>query len=101
MSTLRKKVFLGAPMKYFSLYGSNNSDFAVFVNAAFGEIKDHNLRITRFEKKIAMEVLGLFLPYVKRYFQEHQLSVFFFTNQITQNLLFRRMTVLQRSKITV
>ena len=88
-------------MKCFSLYGSNNSGFAVFVNAAFGEIKDHNLRITRFEKKIAMEVLGLFLPYVKRYFQEHQLSVFFFTNQITQNLFFRRMTVLQRSKTTV
>ena len=88
-------------MKYFSLYGSNNSDFVVSMNSAFGEIKDHNLRMTGFEKTFAMEVLGLCLSYVKRYFQEHQLSVFFFTNQITQNLLFWRMTVLQRSKITV
>ena len=46
-------------MKYFSLYGPNNSDSIVFRNAAFGEIKDHSLRTTPFQKKkkkIAMEV---------------------------------------------
>ena len=101
VSTLRKKVFSEAPMKCFFLYGSNNSDFVVFVNTALGEIKDHSLTMTPFEKKFAMEVLSLCLPYVKRYFQEHQLSVFFFMNQITQILLFSIMTVLQKSKITV
>ena len=70
--TLHKKVFSGAPVKYFSLYGPNNSDSVVFRNAPFGEIKDHSLRTTPFQKKrIAMEVLGLGLPYVKSYFHKH------------------------------
>ena len=56
----------------FSL-GVNNSVSAVFGNAGFGEIKDHILRATAFLKKFfAMEVLGICLPHVKRYFQEHQ-----------------------------
>ena len=46
-----KKAFSGAPMNCFSLYGSNNSDFAVYMNAAFGEIKDHSFRMIIFEKK--------------------------------------------------
>ena len=49
VSTLNKKVS-GAPMKCFSLYGSNNSDSVVFENAAFGEIKDHSLIMTPFQK---------------------------------------------------
>ena len=40
MRTLRKKVFSRAPVKCFSLYGSNNSDSVVFGNADFSEIKD-------------------------------------------------------------
>ena len=52
MSTVHKKVFSGAPINYFSLYGSNNSDFVVFVNVAFGDIKDHSLRMTTFQKKL-------------------------------------------------
>ena len=51
VSTLLKKVFSGAPVKCFSLYGSNNSDSAVFEYVAFGEIKYHNLRTTPFQKK--------------------------------------------------
>ena len=51
MSTLSKKVFSGAPVKYFSLYGSNNSDSVVFGNVDFAEIKDHSLRMTPFKKK--------------------------------------------------
>ena len=35
-----------------------------------------------------MEVLGMYSPYVKRYFQENQLSVFFFMAQITEIMLF-------------
>ena len=34
------------------------------------------------KKKFAMEVLSLCLPYVKRYFQKHQLSAFFFMAQL-------------------
>ena len=52
VSTLRKKVFSGAPVKCVFLYGSNNSDSVIFRNAAVGEIKDHSLRKTPFQKKI-------------------------------------------------
>ena len=72
MSTLHKKVFLGAPVKCFSFYDSNKSDSFVFKNATFREIKDYSLRTTPFLKKLATEVLGLCLPYIKSYFQEHQ-----------------------------
>ena len=101
VSTLHKKVFSGAPVRWVFLYGWNNSDSAVFGNATFGEIKDQSLRMTNFEKKFAMKVLGLCLPYVKRYFQEHQLSVFFFMVQTTQILMFSGKPILQRSKTTV
>ena len=50
MSILRKKVFLGAPVKCFSLYGSNNSDSVVFRNVGFTEIKDHSLSTIDFLK---------------------------------------------------
>ena len=46
MSTLRKKVFSGAPVKHDFLYGSNKSASVLFGNAGFGEIKDHSLRLT-------------------------------------------------------
>ena len=38
---------------------------------------------------------------LKRYFEEHQLSAFFFITHITQTLLFSGMALLERSKITV
>ena len=56
---------------------------------------------TFWKKKNSMKVLGLCLPYVKRYFQEDQLSVFFFMAEITKVLLFSVMPISQRSKITV
>ena len=87
VSKLHKKVFSEAPVKCFSLYGSNNLDPVVFGNTTFGEIKDHILKLTPFQKD-----WHLSLPYVKRYFQEQQLSVFF---------LFLRMLFLDLSKITV
>ena len=101
LSALRKNVFSGAPLKYVFLYGSNNSDFVVFWNLAFGEIKNHSQRTTLFQKKIVMEVLGLHLPYIKRYFQKHQLSASYFLAQVTQILLFSGILLLERSKITV
>ena len=51
MSILRRKVFLGAPLKCYSLDGWNDSDSLVFGNAAFEEIKDHGLRTTHFQNK--------------------------------------------------
>ena len=72
MSNLCKKLFSGAPVKCFSLYGSNNSDSVVLGIVHFAEIKDHSLGTTPFEKKLSMEVLGLCLPYVKKLFQEYQ-----------------------------
>ena len=41
VSNLRRKVFSGGPVNCIPLYGSSNSDSAIFGNAAFGEIKDH------------------------------------------------------------
>ena len=87
---------LGASVKWFFLNGSNNWDSIIFGNAAFREIKDHSLRTTPFQKKIAMELLSLCLPYVKRYFREHQLSAFFFMAQITQIMLLLGMLLLER-----
>ena len=49
-----------------------------------------------FKKKIAMELLSLCLPYVKRYFREHQLSAFFFMAQIIQIMLLLGMLLLER-----
>ena len=48
-----------------------------------------------------MEFLSLCLRSVKRYFQGHQLSVFFFLAQKSQILLFSGMLLLERLKITV
>ena len=48
MSNLREKVFSAAPVKGFSLQGSNYSDSFVFLNAGLGVIKDHSLRTIDF-----------------------------------------------------
>ena len=81
---LHKRVFSRAPVKCFSLYSSNDLDSAVFWNAAFGEIKDHRLKKTPIQKrKILFEVLGMCLPYIKRYFQEQKRSAFLFMAQMT------------------
>ena len=54
-----------------------------------------------FKKHFGKEDLGICLPYIKRYFQEHQWSAFFFWAQRTQILLFSRMLVSERSNIKV
>ena len=54
VSTLRKEVFSGAPVKRVFLYGSNNSDSVAFGNACFAEIKDGTLRTTLFQKSILL-----------------------------------------------
>ena len=71
VSSLRKKIFLVAPVKCFFLYGSNNSDCVVFGNTIFRKIKDNSLRTTPFQKKFSsMEGWDMCLPYVKRYFRD-------------------------------
>ena len=72
MSTFREKVFSGAPVKFSSGFGSINSDSVVFRSAAFGEIKDYSLKKTPFQKQNYFEVLGMYVAYIKMYFQEHQ-----------------------------
>ena len=86
MSVLHKKVFSRAPVKWFSLCGSYNSGSVFFRSPGFGEIKDHNLKKTHFQKKkkkMLFEVLRMCLPYIKGYFQEHQWSAFLFIAQMT------------------
>ena len=99
VSTLRKKVFSGALVKFFPFYGPSNSDSVVFGNATFAEIKDHSLKTT--SKKIDMKVLSFFLPYVKWHCQGHQWRDFPFMAQMIQILLFLGVPFLERSKITV
>ena len=101
VSALLKKVFSGAPVNCFSLYGSNKCNCVVFGNLAFGEIKDHSLRTTPFQKKICDQSFRFVSTHIKRYFQEHQLSVFFFMAQITVIVLFLGILLLERSKITI
>ena len=73
VSIIRKKTILAAPVIIFFLYDSNKPDSVVFGNASFGEIKNNSLITTPFQKKFsAIEILGTFLPSVKRYFQWHQ-----------------------------
>ena len=99
VSTLRKKVYLAAPVKDLFLYGSNNSDSVVFRNAGFGEsqFENNTFSIICF----AMEIWRICLSYVLRYFQEPQWSAFSVRAQISQILLFSRMLILEWSKITV
>ena len=95
-------MFSAAPVNCLFIHGSNNWDSVVFHNEGFGDIKDRSFRATPFQKKkFAMEVLSLCVPFIKRYFQEHQLSAFFFMAQITQIVLFPGMLLLERPKITV
>ena len=51
VSSLSKKIFFRAPVKCFSLYGSNYSDSGPFKNIAFGDIQDHSLKKVHFKKK--------------------------------------------------
>ena len=68
MFTLCEKVFSREPVKSFSTYGSNYSGSLVFGNAAFGDIKDHSLRMRSFEKIFTMDVLDMCLSYGKKVF---------------------------------
>ena len=51
LPTLRQKVSLRAPVKRFSLYGSNYSDSLVIRNGRFAEIKNSSFRARSFQQK--------------------------------------------------
>ena len=72
VSILRKKVFLGAPVKCFSLYGSNNSDSVAFGKPVLQRSKITVSERQLFKETFAMKVLGMGLSCLKRYLQEHQ-----------------------------
>ena len=101
LSTLRKKVFSRAPVKCFFSYSSNNSDSVVLENGSFGDQRWQCENDTFLIIFPAVEVLCVYLTYIKVCFQWYQWNTFFFRAQITQILLFWRMPVLVRSEITV
>ena len=74
VSTLRKNVFWGAAVKCVFLYGSNNSDFFIFGNAAFGKIKDHSWsrisQISLFKNNLTINFFFGDVSSVKRCFVE-------------------------------
>ena len=76
--------------------------FSCFWESQFWRGQRSQFESNTFSKKMfAMEVLGICLPFVKRYFQEHQWSSFFFGAQITHILLFSGMPVSERPKMKV
>ena len=105
LSSFCSKVFSGAPVKCFPLYHSKYWGFVVFKNSPLWERSKLTVweqRLFKKKKKIIdMDVLGMCLSYVKRYFQEHEFSAFLIVAQITQILLFLGMPILERSNITV
>ena len=54
--------------QFLVLLKHRNIDSVIFRYAGFEEINNHSLRTTPFQKKIAMELLGMYLPYGKSYF---------------------------------
>ena len=71
MSTLREKVFSGALVNCFFLYGSNNSDSVIFRNAGFGEMKDHTFSTIDFCKSfLTMNFFGRDLISVEKCLME-------------------------------
>ena len=76
-SVLRKKVFSKAPVKWFSLYGSNNSDF--FEISRMPLLQRFKITVWErhlFYKKIAIEVLNLCLFLQKKVFSRALLKWF-------------------------
>ena len=88
VSTLRTKVFWRAPVKYFSICVSNNSDSAAFENAAFGDIQDHSWKKTPFWKKNCFWSFRLVSTLLKTYFQEDQWSAFLFVTHNSDSFIF-------------
>ena len=70
------KFFSRAPVKCFSLYGSNYTDLVVLRNVAFGEIKDHSLRTTLFQEKNFNVSFGIVSTLCKKVFSRAPVKCF-------------------------
>ena len=84
------------------VYGWNNWDFVIFRNAAFGEIKDHSLRTTPFQKKKKYYGRFEFVSTLrKNVFWGAAVKCVFLYGSNNSDFLFSGMPLLERSKITV
>ena len=102
VSPLHKKVFSRPSVTCFFLLGLKYLRFCSFWECFFWSHQRSQFESDTFSRIFfSMEVLGMCLANVKRFFQEHQWSTFFFRAQISQILLFSRVLISNRSKITV
>ena len=101
LSTLYKKEFSGGPVKWFSLYASNNSDSAVFGSAAFGGIKDYSLRTTLFQKQMCYGRFSFASTLRKKVISWAPVKCVFLHGSNNSDSVFLVMSILQWSKITV
>ena len=67
--TLQERYFQGHQLSAF-FHASDNSDSVVFVNAAFGEIRDHSLRTTLSQKKVCYGSFEFVFTLRKKVFSE-------------------------------
>ena len=77
LSSLREKAFSGAPANHFFSLCTNNPDAVVFGNAAFGEIKNHSLKTTPFQKKLCYESFSYVSTLRKKVFSGAPVKCFF------------------------
>ena len=70
------KFFSRAPVKCFSLYGSNYTDLGGLRSVAFGEIKDHSLRTTLFQEKNFNVSFGIVSTLCKKVFSRAPVKCF-------------------------
>ena len=89
VSALRKNVFSGEPAKYFFLYGSNNSDSVVFLNAPFGKIKDHTFENITFSKKNSFATFRYVFNIRKKEFLGAPVRCLFYGSNNSDSVVFR------------
>ena len=63
--------------QFLVLLKHRNIDSVIFRNAGFEEINNHSLRTTPFQKKIAMELFGMCLPFIKGFFRSTSEVLFY------------------------
>ena len=95
-----KRCFQEHQWNAFSL-GLRYLRFCCFRECRFWRDQRSQFKSYTVSKTFGMEVLGICLPYIKRYFHQHKWSAFFVRAQISQILLFLKMVVLKWSKITI
>ena len=101
MSTYLERYFQPDDWKRFFL-GLKKLRFCCFWQCWFNRDQESQFGSNTFSRIFSSkEILDICLPYIKRYFQEHQWSAFFFRVEISQIMFFLGMLVLEWSKIAV